>query len=43
LLAQAMAVVVCSPRLMWTRCSTVQQMQLVNMLCRFAAAAAAGH
>jgi uncharacterized protein len=34
--AQAMAVVVCSPRLMWTQCSTVEQMQLVNMLCRFA-------
>ena len=34
--AQAMAVVVCSPRLMYTRCSTVEQMQLVNMLCRFA-------
>ncbi len=33
---QAMAVVVCSPRLMWTRCNPVEQMQLVNMLCRFA-------
>jgi predicted RecB family nuclease len=38
--AQAMAVVVCSPRLMYTRCNTVQQMQLVNMLSRFAADAA---
>jgi hypothetical protein len=27
---------VCSPRLMYTRCRTVEQMQLVNMLCRFA-------
>ena len=34
-----MAVVVCSPRLMYTRCNTVEQMQLVNMLCRFANAA----
>ena len=34
--AQAMAVVVCSPALMWTQCNTVLQMQLVNMLCRFA-------
>lgn len=37
--AQALAIVVCSPRLMYTRCSTVAQMQLVNMLCRFADAA----
>lgn len=37
--AQAMAVVVCSPRLLWARCATVEQMRLVNMLCRFAAAA----
>ncbi|MDQ3741691.1 MAG: Upf1 family helicase, partial [Actinomycetota bacterium] len=34
--AQVMTVVVCAPRLLWTRCSTVAQMQLVNMLCRFA-------
>ena len=40
--AQAMAVVVCSPRLMWTRCSTVEQMRLVNMLCRFADATSGG-
>jgi uncharacterized protein len=40
--AQAMAVVVASPRLMWTRCGTVEQMQLVNMLCRFADEARAG-
>lgn len=33
--AQAMTVVVCSPRLLWSRCSTVEQMRLVNMLCRF--------
>jgi ATP-dependent exoDNAse (exonuclease V) alpha subunit len=37
--AQAMAVVVCSPRLLWARCATVEQMRLVNMLCRFAEAA----
>jgi uncharacterized protein len=37
--AQALAVVVCSPRLLWTRCGTVEQMRLVNMLCRFQAAA----
>lgn len=39
--AQALAVVVCSPRLMWTRCNSVDQMQLVNMLCEFAASAVA--
>ena len=38
--AQALAVVVCSPLLLWTRCHTVEQMQLVNMLCRFADATA---
>jgi uncharacterized protein len=37
--AQALAVVVCSPTLMSTRCSTVEQMKLVNMLCQFAEAA----
>lgn len=37
--AQAMAVVVCPPRLLWARCATVEQMRLVNMLCRFAEAA----
>jgi uncharacterized protein len=37
--AQALAVVVCSPRLMATRCQTVEQMRLVNLLCRFADAA----
>jgi uncharacterized protein len=37
--AQALAVVVCSPRLLGARCSTVEDMQLVNMLCRFAEAA----
>jgi predicted RecB family nuclease len=31
--AQALAVVVCSPRLLETRCRTVDQMQLVNGLC----------
>lgn len=34
--AQALAVVVCSPALLGARCSTVEDMQLVNMLCRFA-------
>ncbi|WP_259312514.1 TM0106 family RecB-like putative nuclease [Capillimicrobium parvum] len=37
--AQALAVVVCSPRLLSSRCSTVDDMRLVNMLCRFAAEA----
>ena len=39
--AQALAVVVCSPRLLWTRCRTIEQMRLVNLLCRFAEEAAA--
>jgi hypothetical protein len=34
-----MAVVVCSPRLLETRCRTVDQMRLVNGVCRFAEAA----
>jgi uncharacterized protein len=34
--ARAMAVVVCSPRLLWARCNTVEQMRLVNALCSFA-------
>ncbi|HSD77915.1 MAG TPA: DEAD/DEAH box helicase, partial [Solirubrobacteraceae bacterium] len=34
--AMALTVIACSPRLMWTRCGTVEQMQLVNLLCRFA-------
>ena len=38
--AQALAVVVCSPALLSARCSTVEDMQLVNMLCRFADEAA---
>jgi uncharacterized protein len=33
--ARAMAVVVNSPRLLETRCRRVEQMQLVNSLCRF--------
>ena len=32
-------VVVCSPRLLWAPCSTVEQMPLVNALCTFAEAA----
>jgi len=27
---------VCSPRLLWARCNTVEQMRLVNALCSFA-------
>src|SRR5829696_3591493 len=34
--ARALAVVVCSPRLLWARCNTVEQMRLVNALCSFA-------
>jgi uncharacterized protein len=37
--AQALAIVVCSSSLMVTRCHTVEQMRLVNLLCRFADAA----
>jgi uncharacterized protein len=37
--AQALAVVVCSPALLGARCSTVEDMRLVNMLCRFERAA----
>lgn len=33
--AQCMSVLVCSPRLLEIRCSTPQQMALVNLLCRF--------
>jgi predicted RecB family nuclease len=33
--AQALAVLVCSPRLLETRCRTVEQMRLVNGLCAF--------
>ena len=39
--AQALAVIVCSPRLLWARCNTVEQMRLVNALCEFADEAAA--
>jgi uncharacterized protein len=39
--AKAMAVVVSSPRLMETRCRSVDQMQLVNALCAFVEAATA--
>jgi superfamily I DNA and/or RNA helicase len=34
--AQALAVVVCSPALLHSRCRTVGDMQLINMLCRSA-------
>ena len=39
--AKAMAVVVSSPRLMETRCRSVDQMQLVNALCAFVEASTA--
>jgi uncharacterized protein len=34
--ARALAVVVCSPRLLDVRCNTLDQMRLANNLCRFA-------
>ena len=34
--AQALAVVVCSPDLLTAPCSTVEDMRLVNLLCRVA-------
>jgi superfamily I DNA and/or RNA helicase len=34
--AMALTVIVCSPRLLSARCATVDDMRLVNMLCRFA-------
>jgi uncharacterized protein len=33
--AQCLAVVVCAPELLEARCNTVEQMRLVNALCRF--------
>jgi uncharacterized protein len=33
--AQAMSIVVCSPSLLDTRCTTIVQMSLVNLLCAF--------
>ena len=38
--AKALAVLVCSPRLLETRCRSVEQMRLVNGLCAFAEYAA---
>ena len=40
--AKALGVLVCSPRLLETRCRTVEQMGLVNGLCAFAERAQAG-
>ena len=40
--AKALAVLVCSPRLLETRCRSVDQMRLVNGLCAFAEQAAEG-
>jgi hypothetical protein len=34
--AQAVAVVACSPKLLWAPCNTVEQMVLVNARCEFA-------
>jgi superfamily I DNA and/or RNA helicase len=34
--AKCLSVVVCSPRLLETRCRSVEQMRLVNAVCRFA-------
>jgi uncharacterized protein len=39
--ARALAVLVCNPRLLETRCRSVGQMRLVNGLCAFAERAAA--
>lgn len=39
--AQCLSVLICSPRLLEVRCSTPQQMALVNLLCRYVEAAAA--
>jgi superfamily I DNA and/or RNA helicase len=33
--AQCLAVVVCTPQLLEARCNSVEQMRLVNALCRF--------
>ena len=33
--AQALAVLVCSPKLLEIRCRTIEDMRLVNALCRF--------
>ena len=38
--AKCLAIVACSPRLLEARCRTVDDMRLVNALCRFAEAAA---
>ncbi len=37
--ARALAIVVCSPRLLDVRCSSIEQMRLVNTLCAFAESA----
>ena len=38
--AQALAVIVCSPKLLTARCSNMEDMRLVNMLCLAAEEAA---
>jgi uncharacterized protein len=32
--AQCLAILVCSPRLLEARCQTIEEMKLVNALCR---------
>ena len=32
--AQCLAILVCSPRLLEARCQSIEEMQLVNALCR---------
>jgi len=32
--AQSLALLVCSPRLLETRCHSIEEMQLINALCR---------
>jgi uncharacterized protein len=41
--ARALAVLVCSPRLLDVRCATLDQMRLVNSLCRFVEESAFNH
>jgi uncharacterized protein len=38
--AQCLAVLVCSPRLLEARCRSIEEMQLVNALCRLVEVAA---
>ncbi len=40
--AQSLAVLVASPKLLEIRCSTIEQMRMVNALCRFVEDAGVG-